>query len=213
MRNNLKFITTLIVIQLLSVKANSQEIKNTLYGQYKETYSVSPDNKEVKDGPYSVFRYRKLVIQGHYSNNQKSGLWIVYSSKQDTEFVYNYDLNLFENWKCQERFQSCSDKKRPAYCIDGFQMLYSQIIENLIYPESAQRAGNQGSSTVTIVIDQDGRFYDFYLSESSGYIDIDKASVLAVRNICSKSIWFPAIDNNDMPINDKIKFTINFILK
>lgn len=213
MRNNLKFISTLIVIQLLSVKANSQEIKNTLFNHYKETYSVSPDNKEVKDGQYSIFRYKKLVIQGHYSNNKRSGLWIFYSSKQDTEFVYNYDLNLFENWKCQERFQSCSDKKRPAYCIDGFQMLNNHIIENLIYPVSAQLNGNQGSSTVTVDIDQDGRFYDFYLSESSGYIDLDKATVLAVRNTCSKSIWFPAVDNNDNPIDDKIKFTINFTLK
>ena len=155
-----------------------------------------------------------MVIQGNYSNNQKSGLWIVYSSKQDTEFVYNYDLNAFKYWKCQEQFQSCSDnKKRSAYCVDGFQILNWQIAENVKYPQSAMLAGKQGSSTVTIVIDHDGRFYDFYLSKSSGSIDIDKEAVIAVRNICSKSIWFPAVDNNDIPIDDKIKLTVNFLLR
>lgn len=213
MKNNLKFITTLIILELLSIRANSQEIVKTLFGVYEEKYVHSIDNIEVKDGPYTVFRNKKLVIEGHYSNNQKSGLWIVYSSKQDTEFVYNYDLNLFENWKCQKQFQSCRNKKRPAYCVDGFQILYSQIALNVIYPKSAMLDGKQGRSTVTIVIDHDGRFSDYSLSRSSGYKDIDKEAVTAVRNICSKSIWFPAVDNNDIPIDDKIKFTINFILK
>jgi TonB family protein len=213
MRNNLKLTTVLIVIHLLSVKANCQEIKKTLYGQFKEKYSVSTSNKEVKDGPYAVYNNRELVIKGNYSNNQKSGLWTVYSSKQDTEFVYNYDLNKFKYWKCQENFQGCNDKKRPAYCADGFQIIYSQILMDVIYPQSAQLESKQGSSTVTIVIDRDGRFHDFYLSKSSGNIDIDKEAVIAVRNICSKSTWFPAVDYNDNPIDDKIKFTINFILK
>jgi len=213
MRYHLKLIITLIVIYLLSLKANSQEVKKTLFGQFKEKYSVSPSNKEVKDGPYAVFNNRKLVIKGNYSNNQKSGLWIVYSSKQDTEFVYNYDLNIFEYWKCQEKFQGCGDKKRPAYCSDGFQILNSQIILNVIYPQSAQLESKQGSSTVTIVINRDGKFHDFYLSKSSGNIDIDKEAVIAVRNICSKSIWFPAVDNNDNPIDDKIELTFNFHLE
>lgn len=213
MRNNLKLITTLIAILLLSVKANSQEIKNTLYGQFIEKYSVSPSNKKIKDGPYAVFNNKKLVIQGNYSNNQKSGLWIVYSSRQDTEFVYNFDLNEFKYWKCQEKVQSCSDKKRPAYCVDGFQMLSGQIANDVKYPKSALLAGKQGSSTVTLLIDHEGRFYDFYLSKSSGSYDIDIEAVKSVRNICGKSIWFPAIDNNDLPIDDTIKITVNFFLQ
>ncbi len=64
MRYNLKLVTILIILQLLSVGANSQEIIKTLFGQYKEKYVASIDNKEVKDGPYSVFCFNKLVIQG-----------------------------------------------------------------------------------------------------------------------------------------------------
>ena len=202
-----------MVLQLLSIRANSQEIIKTLFDKYKEKYVVSTDNNEVKDGLYEVFRNEKLVIQGHYSNNKKSGLWTVYSSKQDTEFVYNYDLNLFKSWKCQERFQDCNDKKRPAYCVDGFQILYSQILINVIYPESAMLRGKQGTSKVTVVIDRNGQFSDLSLSKSSGNKDLDKEAVIAVQNICSKSIWFPAVDNNDIPIDDKIKFTVSFILQ
>ena len=213
MRNNLKFITILIVLQLLSVRANSQEIINTLFGQYKECYVVSIDNNEVKDGLYEVFRNEKLVIHGHYSNNRKSGLWTVYSSNQDTEFTYNYDLNLFENWKYQEPYQEYGDKKRPAYCVDGFQILNSRISTFVRYPQSAMLAGKQGSATVTIVIDHDGQLCDLYLSKSSGYSDLDKEAVITVRNICSKSIWFPAVDNNGIPIDDKLKITINFLLR
>lgn len=212
MRNNLKLITIPIVLQLLSVKANSQEILSTLFGQYKECYAVSSVNNEIKDGLYEVYRNEKLVIQGHYSNNRKSGLWTVYSSNQDKEFVYNYDLKSFENWEYQEPYQDYGDKKRPAYCVDGFQILNSRMWAYARYPQSAMLAGKQGSSTVTVVIDNDGQLCDFYLSKSSGYSDLDKEAVITVRNICSKSIWFPAVDKNDIPIDDKLKITINFML-
>ena len=213
MRNNLILITILILLQLLNVRANSQEIIKTLFDQYKECYVVSIDNSEVKDGLYEIFRNEKLVIQGQYSNNRKSGVWTVYSSNQDKEFVYNYDLNLFESWKCQEQFQVCSDKKRPAYCVDGFQLLNSRISAYLKYPQSAMLAGRQGSSKLTIVVDKNGQLCDFYLSKSSGYSDLDKEAVITVRNICSKSIWFHAVDNNDIPIDDKLKITVGFLLQ
>ena len=213
MRYNLKLVTILIILQLLSVGANSQEIITTLFGQYKEKYVASIDNKEVKDGPYSVFCFNKLVIQGHYSNNQKCGLWTVYNTKEDTEFVYNYDLNLFKSWNCQDQIQDCSDKKRPAYCVDGFQILGGRITEYVRYPESAMMAGKQGSSIVTVVIDSNGQFCDFYLSKSSGHSVLDKEAIRTVQIICTKSIWFPAVDNNDIPIDDKLQIKVNFVLR
>ncbi|MBW8324624.1 MAG: energy transducer TonB [Prolixibacteraceae bacterium] len=213
MRYNLELATILIVLQLLSVRANSQEIIKTLFGQYKEKYAASIDNKEVKDGPYSVFHFNKLVIQGHYSNNQKSGLWTIYDAKEDTEFVYNYDLNLFELWNCQDQIQDCSGKKRSAYCVDGFQILGGRITEYVRYPESAMMDGKQGSSIVTVVIDRNGQFCDLNLSKSSGHSVLDKEAVRTVQIICAKSIWFPAVDNNDIPIDDKLQIKVNFVLK
>lgn len=213
MRNNLKLITTLIVLNLLSINANSQEIKKTLFGSFKEKYSVSADNKEIKDGSYVVFFNEKVVVQGKYSNNQKCGLWTLYSSKQDTEYVYDYDLHEFKYWKCQDRFQTCSDKKRPAYYSDGFYLLAAKIAENVKYPDTSAMQGAQGSTKVNIEIDEAGRFKVCYLLQSSGFLDIDKQAVIAVRNICNNSIWFPAIDNNDKPIVDNITITVNFHLQ
>lgn len=210
MRNNLKLIATLIVLHLLSIHANSQEIKKTLFGFFKEKYSVSADNKEIKDGSYAVLVNKKAVIQGKYSNNQRCGLWTLYSFKQDIEYVYDYDSHEFKYWKCQDEFQTCNDKKRPAYYSDGFYLLSAKIATKIKYTYTEAMDGAQGSTKVNIQIDEAGRFNDCYLLQSSGFLDIDKQAVVAVRNICSNSIWLPAIDNNDKPIVDNITITVDF---
>jgi len=74
-------------------------------------------------------------------------------------------------------------------------------------------AGKQGSSIVTVVIDSNGQFCDFYLSKSSSHSVLDKEAIRTVQIICTNSIWFPAVDNNDIPIDDKLQIKVNFVLR
>jgi TonB family protein len=63
----------------------------------------------------------------------------------------------------------------------------------VVYPEEAQRAGEEGTVLVSVLVATDGRPEKIGLAKSSGYPDLDNAAVQTAAN------WHyvPALHNGD----------------
>jgi hypothetical protein len=73
---------------------------NRLTDSVTETFEVLKTNKDIKQGLYrALFKRKKLVATGNYTNNKKTGIWNFYKPNNQLVQRFNYDKNqlIFES--------------------------------------------------------------------------------------------------------------------
>ncbi len=77
------------------------------------------------------------------------------------------------------------------------------------YPPSAQRAGAQGRTVVSLSVGPDGRVASCTVSSSSGNSDLDNATCRIAR---SRVRYTPAKDQNGQPIASTTSLPVRWVL-
>ena len=97
----MKYYLSIIIILTLILRASGQSatiIKNKFTEHFSENISVLKSDKKIRNGSYKKYFEKKLVIEGHYTRNQKDSIWAFYNLKGEVEFKYNYSENKLIEW-------------------------------------------------------------------------------------------------------------------
>lgn len=171
----------------------------------KRRFSVMAENKEVKHGDYSVFRYKKLIVEGQFNNNSKVGIWKYYNQEEEVEFTYDYDVEKVLTWSCNENVQNCRTVGNSAYPINSLSAIFISMGVNFEVPKGLKPGSI--TSRVSLAINEDGKIEDSFVSKFSGFIDFDLETIRVVKEACNED-FFPANDSFK-----NVKDTLTFELK
>jgi protein TonB len=92
----------------------------------------------------------------------------------------------------------------PIYQVDSAPSVASEV--KVPYPEEARRAGIEGTVTLSITIDFDGKVVAAKLIGGPGY-GLNEAALEAIRRFKFK----PAIKNGE-PVSTEMKYAYTFLL-
>ncbi|XXF77214.1 TonB family protein [Myxococcaceae bacterium GXIMD 01537] len=92
----------------------------------------------------------------------------------------------------------------PSYQVDTAPQLASDV--RIPYPDEARRAGIEGSVTLSITIDSEGKVVSARLLKGQGY-GLDEAALAAIKRFRFK----PATKNGE-PVSTEITYTYTFLL-
>jgi len=169
---------------LISFNSYSQEFKmkrKTLISGIIEEYNVFKTNDKIKQGDYKLIYRNAIMIKGFYNNDKRDSIWIFYNDSHDTILVYDYREDKVLNFKCQDIFQNCKDKKSPAFYSYGFCTILQNFSLKMKYPDHAAENGLQGTAFVNVLIDANGKVINTFLKNGTGYHDLDKEAIRVVN--------------------------------
>ena len=83
-------IVMLVGFSFTLIGQETKKIINKLSSNEKEIYYVLQTDKSIKHGKYKLFYRNKLKLSGTYSNNQKNGLWTMYSDNGNIKWEGAY---------------------------------------------------------------------------------------------------------------------------
>ena len=90
-----KFFLLMIFLPLPFANCRAQDTvqqKNRLSDSVLERFYVLKANPEIKEGPFTVFLNRRiLIVRGKYHNDQKAGVWQFFDFNGHLNEKYNYD--------------------------------------------------------------------------------------------------------------------------
>lgn len=203
-----------IAIFSLGFNLSGQELKHNSV-KYAlgiiENYTVLKSNKNIKHGEYFQIFKNDTIVYGQYENNIKSGIWKYYSFENELTFIYDFSTSKVIDWKCQPINQRCRNiGSASSYSLGNF-AAYAKIGSKIDYPEESASNGFSGSPVVYMVINEKGELVKYFIGETSGYADIDRAALKAANNSCNEE-WIPAYDGNGNAISDTLYFKLNFVL-
>jgi hypothetical protein len=204
------FVLILIVEFTLNQTLPSQELKHqrkSIGSGMTEEYDVLKNNKDIKEGQYKLKIDNFICQIGSYKNNQRSGTWQIFYSKDDLELEYNYDTNelIYFNKKY---YVSKDDSTfyRPIYL--GGMKYFFQSVKNNIDPNQMQW-GN-GSLSVSFEVDPSGIPHKFQLLLSCGYKNLDLLTVNSIKNVATSSFKFIPAKKNGIPISFVMEVPLNY---
>lgn len=91
--NRIFIVAILILCSVYCRGQGNIEKKGRLSDRVTEKYYVLASDQTTKDGDYQAFYRRKKIVDGHYTNNIKTGVWNYYNSKGVLLQTYNFDDN------------------------------------------------------------------------------------------------------------------------
>jgi len=206
----MKFLLTpLISLFLLPVFAqkSDKKIKEVKDDFFVSSYTINKKSK-IKDGDY--FKIKRspydTLVTGHYSNDQKSGLW-KFRSKGSKDYIsYNYDTHTIEYLSPEiskiDSFYTISESNGlyllnkvdspPVYL--GFKGEIKDVLNrNIAVPVEDCERGIKGVCTASFIIDRTGKIRDIeiYRPLSNSF---DRMLKKALEKIDGD--WIPARVNN-----------------
>ena len=93
MKKNYILILILIIIYRCSAQETTAK-KNRLTETVTEYFNVLKDSDQIKEGQYQALYLKNVIIaRGKYTNNQKTGIWYFYDTRQQTVQIFNYTEN------------------------------------------------------------------------------------------------------------------------
>ena len=206
-----------LILILIFVSSNSfcQELilkSNILVSGITEKYSVLKANNKIKQGDYTLVCKGDVLINGFYNKDKRDSTWIFYNQSHDTILIYDYSHSKRLYWKCQEPYQSCNNKKTPAFYSYGFDTILQRIVKSLEYPQEMAEKGAQGKAEVSVIINTDGKLLTSFIKKSAGQYKLDIEANKRANESCQGD-WIPAINEDNKPIIDTLTFSIAFQLQ
>jgi hypothetical protein len=207
------FVLILIVELTLNQTLSSQELKHqrkSIGSRIIEEYDVPKSNKDIKEGQYKLKIDNFICQIGSYKNNQRSGTWQIFYSKDELELEYNYDTNelIYFNKKYYVS-KNDSNLYQPIY-LGGIKYFFQSVINNI---DPKQMQWGNGSLSVSFEVDTKGIPHKFQLTSSCNYKNLDLLAVNAVKNVATSNFKFIPAKKDDKPITFMMEVPLNYIVR
>jgi len=131
----------------------------------------------------------------------------------DLEYGTNYYFKSDDLFKvptgCGKGFQKyvldgLTKEVQPTFP-GGDKEMVSYVRRSVVYPDSANRAGVQGTVYVEFLLNEDGHLSNFKVIKSVNYL-LDKEALRVVKSFPN---WIPGT-NNDKPVKVRVSLPIKF---
>lgn len=172
-------------------------------------YYVQKSDTSVKDGSYKLYYKEKIIENGNYIKNSKSGLWQYFSLDGVFEYEYDYDRN---------RVTKMSGKKgddikqnTPCLFLGSPIIPYLFIVNNIYYPEKARKKKLAGKVILALKISEKGELWTIYLYQKLDPL-LDSEVMRVARTFPADWKWLAAT-RNGVPIDGEYLITIEFELE
>lgn len=160
---------------------------------------------EDRVGAEWTFNYDMIQIEGvWYVSNYEKDLGIDLGSETE-ETVEEVDMDSFEEMEYEEEMPVIVNE---PFFPGGEDVMYQFISDNLIYPETAKKNGEEGTVYIQFVVQEDGSLYDVKVIKGVSEA-LDEAAVNVIKNMPN---WIPGTEN-EIPVPVRYTIPIKFKLK
>lgn len=121
----------ILAIQVQGQKRTTVTVKAPAPVKLKEVYQVLDGN--VRDGFYKMYRYKKLIEDGHYRNGKKDSVWTYYTVNKETVATGNYHEDKRTGYWT---FYSRSGRMVERYDYDNDSLIFFDVEEERKYTPS-----------------------------------------------------------------------------
>ncbi len=183
-------VSTFLLWIIIDQSLFSQELKHqkkSLGSRMSEEFDVVKDDKEIKQGTYQL-KIENLICQiGTYRNNQRSGIWKIYTAKDELELEYDYDKDelVYVNKKYYT-INGDSTLLLPIY-LGGSKYIIQSVFKDI---DPRQFQWGSGRLIVSFEVDSNGIPHRFMLNESCNYPNLDKLAINAVKSVTTSNFKF-----------------------
>jgi TonB family protein len=198
---------------ILNQTLSSQELRHqrkSLGSRMTEECDVLKSKNDFKEGQY-ILKIDNFICQiGSYKNNQRSGPWKVYYSKDELEFEYNYDTN--ELTYLNKKYYLSKDDTtllRPIF-LGGMKYFFQSVINNI---DPKQMQWGDGSLSVSFEVDPNGLPQKFMITSSSNYRNLDLLALEAVKTVATSSFKFLPAKKDKKPTSFILDVPIDYTVR
>ena len=204
-----KYIFLFFVVFTLSIYVQGQTSKSIReYGNFTQEYFVQKADTSIKNGSYKLFYKKKIIENGKYIDNKKTGLWQYFSL--DGIFEYEYDFDKSKIVKISGEEKSELNRKTPCLFLGSPIIPYLFIVNNVYYPEKARKLKLSGKVILALKISKEGELWTIYLYQKLNPV-LDSEVMRVARNFPDNWQWLPATGNG-VPVDGEYLITIEFEL-
>jgi TonB family protein len=195
MKQNVKFISIILLVFSTSLSSISQDLKkarNRPMPDVVEEYFVLKSDPNIKEGPYKLKIDNTVYLIGSYSNNQRSGTWQIFRSENEIAFKYNYDTKQITCINQNLNLDPKDPTSHVALYLGGDHYFLCQIGNQAMLPNGLEKIMTSGryNSTVTFSIDPQGHPIDFKILKSSNVPELDAKAIQFVKSIATSDLGF-----------------------
>jgi hypothetical protein len=214
---NIYFILFIIFFCVINCFAqDTVERKNRFSDSLIERFYVLKSNPEIRQGPYTVFLHRRIVIaRGRYNNNKKAGTWFFFDTGGKLVERYNYDKNKFSyeappytsedlRYLFDDSLKN-GDKITMPIKIGGVYFGYIPYVSLFHLPfDSEQFDTDAFDAYVELLISPLGRLADYKVRVVSAYYEYDQTFNLDVNLFSEADRTFVPAKLNGVPVMSRI---------
>ncbi len=176
-----------------------------------------------KDSVWKYFNSKGILIcQQWYRNDEKVKVWEFYDGEGNLSWAYDFDSSFatikqpentihgfyFSYQDDQGNWIKENPDKLPVMLSTKFKWLVF-LVSNLRYPDEAVEKNQQGRTTISILVDEQGKAIDYEVETSSGYSSLDAESLRLVKLYNPE---FTTAENKGKRVKFKFLQDVNFKL-
>jgi TonB family protein len=185
-------------------------------------YQVLKEDPSVWHGTYEETKWKDKLVEGQYTQNQRSGVWTYYQYGNRMYYKYDYDQE-----KVVEVAPSLMDKTHvlvidgeevetdevdnPVLVIGGSDQQLGQIYKGVRYPADARERNIQGIVVIECTIEPDGSCHNIGIRKSL-YPSIDQESLRMAQQVLTATQYIPA-SKDGKPVAAKYFLPVRFKLE
>ena len=202
-----KYIFSLIL--LLSsgfyTRAQTQKVIRA-YDHFREVYYVLKEDTSVKYGNYRLYYKKKIIENGFYNQNNKSGVWQFFSLNGILEYEYDFDTKKVV--KIAGKEEADLKQKTPCLFLGSPLIPYLFIVKNIHYPDQAQKINLGGTVILALKINKKGKLWSMYLFKKLDPV-LDREVMRVAKDFPDYWQWLPATQNGES-VDGQYLITIEF---
>ena len=190
---NIKYIFSFLSVFLITFCAYSQT-KNIRYHKDNFTfdYHVLTNDTSVKEGHYRLFYKNRIIENGNFSENKRTGKWQFFSLNGILE--YEYDFNNGRIVKLSGKNQEELQRMTPCLFLGSPLIPYLYIVNKMHYPEKARVKKLGGRVILALKINRKGELWSMYLYKKLDPV-LDSEVMRVARSFPDNWQWLPATRN------------------
>jgi TonB family protein len=228
---NLSLVTRTVVIVLfltISVLCFGQTSQTKYYRDERLRFEAPQEEAEFSltriqntDGTMTTetlsIKKNQIIKSRTYKGAEPYGIWLLRSGERVITLNYNFPL-IYSKEHCKPdslflKFDDIfKDNSKFGYIapkINDTVSIFKYIGKNLVYPETAVRAGLEGMVKLTFSITKEGKVDNIIVAEGTEIL-LNKEAVRVIREL--KFVSPPIVNGEPYAINC-VAFPINFILR
>ena len=166
----------------------TKKVKKTA-GFFTSEYHVLSSDTSIKEGAYRLFYKNRIIENGSFSENKRSGIWQFFSLNGVLE--YEYDFNSKKILKLAGKNSQDLKNETPCLFLGSPLIPYLYIVNKMHYPEKARDKKIGGRVILVLKINGKGELWSMYLYKKLDPL-LDKEVMRVARTFPESWQWLPA---------------------